>query len=130
MKNIVIGLLILFNIILFGYMIAQSNTTSYSFTLIEIISIITAIISICLGVFAIWLTLHLKKEADSLNEKTNNLLMEIKSDAKSITNGVFNEMKEWGNFGRKELTSNSLSVKQGGTEEPNDHKKEEKKGGI
>ena len=81
-------------------LLADENTTdkitTYSFTLLEVISLSTAIISICLGIFAIWLTLHLKNEADSMNKETKNMLMEIKIDARTVTSGVIGEMEKWG----------------------------------
>jgi hypothetical protein len=92
----------------------NNELTTYSFSLLEIISLSTAIISICLGIFAIWLTLHLKQEADSMNKETKEMLMEIKIDARTVTNGVFGEMEKWGNLGRDILTSSSKTETHGG----------------
>ena len=83
---------------------------TYSFTLIELISLFTGIISIILGVFAIWLTLHLKKESDEINKETKQLLTEIKTDSRTISGSVLSEMQQWGNFGRDALTSSSLNI--------------------
>ena len=107
MKKIIFILMVLLSVTLIANEIINSEIMTYSFTLLEIISLVTATISICLGIFAIWLTLHLKKEADSINKETKEILMEIKTDAKTITNGVFSEMEKWGNLGRKILTSSS-----------------------
>lgn len=80
---------------------------TYTFTLMEVVSLITGIVSIILGAFAIWLTLHLKRESDSVNKETKELLIDIKVDAKSVTRGVMSEMEKWGELGRTVLTSTS-----------------------
>ncbi|MDR6994144.1 hypothetical protein J2Y65_000778 [Aeromonas salmonicida] len=84
-----------------------AEVITFSFTLIEVISLITGVVSIVLGGFAIWLTLHLKKESDSVNKETKDLLMDIRVDAKSVTRGVMSEMEKWGDLGRTVLTSTS-----------------------
>ncbi|NQY20034.1 MAG: hypothetical protein HRT40_01800 [Campylobacteraceae bacterium] len=111
-KNIL--MLIFINIKLLADENTTDKITTYSFTLLEVISLSTAIISICLGIFAIWLTLHLKNEADSMNKETKNMLMEIKIDARTVTSGVIGEMEKWGNLGREILTSSSKNETQGG----------------
>lgn len=87
---------------------------TFAFTLTEITSLVTGVVSIVLGFFAIWLTLHLKKESDDINKDTKDLLMEIKVDAKSVTHGVMSEMEKWGDLGRGMLTSNSEINRSGG----------------
>lgn len=93
---------------------ASTEAVTYTFTLIEVVSLVIGIVSIALGVFAIWLTLHLKKESEALNKETKELLIEIKTDAKSITRGVFSEMEKWGEVGRTVLTSTSEENRSGG----------------
>lgn len=93
---------------------AVTEVITYTFTYTEIISItvsvLLGIVSIVLGVFAIWLTLHLKKESDSVNEKTRNLLMDIRTDSKSISNGIMTEMRAWGDAGRKSMQQNQVQA--------------------
>lgn len=91
-----------------------TETATYAFTIIEILSLILGIVSIVLGIFAIWLTLHLKKESEILNKETQELLVEIKVDAKSVTRGVLSEMEKWGDVGRTALTSSSEENRSGG----------------
>ncbi|GEM_PF-5790580 len=86
----------------------------YHLTLTEIISLIIGVASIALGLFAIWLALHIKKESEALNKETKDLLVEIKTDAKSITRGVLSEMEKWGDLGRTVLTSSSEERRSGG----------------
>ncbi|WP_152057301.1 hypothetical protein [Aliarcobacter butzleri] len=93
----------------------MNDTITYSLSLVEIISLILAVFSIALGIFAIWITLYFKKESDNINHSTQNLLIEIKSDAKAISTGVMREMEEWGKAGRAALTSSSQAENQLGT---------------
>ncbi|EHR7860901.1 hypothetical protein ACWLRU_003049 [Vibrio parahaemolyticus] len=79
----------------------------FSFTVIELISLILGVASVVLGIFAIWLSLHLKNQSDKVNEETRQLLVDIKVDAKSVTQGVMSEMEKWGDVGRGMLTSGS-----------------------
>ena len=95
-----------------------TNVVTYAFTITEIISLILGVASIVLGFFAIWLTLHLKKESESINKETKELLVEIKVDAKSVTRGVLSEMEKWGDVGRKVLTSSSEENRSGGVGSP------------
>ncbi|ELV8552713.1 hypothetical protein QNE49_000332 [Vibrio fluvialis] len=90
------------------------NVIAFSFTITEVISLVIGVASILLGIFAIWLTLHLKKESEVLNQETRNLLIEIKTDAKAITHGIFSEMEKWGDVGRTALTSGTEDRRSGG----------------
>ena len=89
------------------------ETITFTFTFIEVVSLIIGVVSISLGIFAIWLTLHLKKESEVINKETKELLIEIKTDAKSITRGVFSEMEKWGDVGRIVLTSSTEEKRSG-----------------
>ena len=66
----------------------------------EFISIIIGIMSFLLAIISICITLHFKKQTDDVNRDTKNLLVEVKSESKSITNGVLKELKQWGDTGR------------------------------
>lgn len=100
--------LILFGLFLgwlfFGF---KKSEVPVSFTFNEFISLSISIllgaVSVVLGIFAIWLTLALKSESDSLNKETRELLTEIRIDAKTISSGVISEMEKWGDFGRANL---------------------------
>ncbi|NOI16501.1 hypothetical protein [Vibrio hepatarius] len=106
----------------------EPSVITYSFTLIEIISLITGVVSIVLGGFAIWLTLHLKRESDTVNAETKELLMDIKVDAKSVTRGVMSEMEKWGDLGRTVLTSSSEQHLSGGVSNKGEKKLDQ--GGV
>ncbi|EIO3706679.1 TPA: hypothetical protein ACRZZH_005109 [Vibrio harveyi] len=85
----------------------EPEVIEFSFTVIELMSLVLGITSVVLGIFAIWLSLHLKNESDKVNEETRKLLVDIKVDAKSVTQGVMREMEKWGDVGRGMLTSSS-----------------------
>ncbi|HEY0922449.1 hypothetical protein [Rheinheimera pacifica] len=91
-----------------------TNAMTYTFTLMELVSLAIGLVSIVLGIFAIWLTLHLKRESETLNKETKALLLEIRTDAKSISHGVFSEMAKWGDAGRTALTSSAEERRSGG----------------
>lgn len=63
---------------------------------VEFFAIISSVASIVVAVIAIWLALHQKKETDRTNIETRDLLLEIRSDAKSVSNIALPEMKAYG----------------------------------
>ncbi|WP_154215345.1 hypothetical protein [Vibrio parahaemolyticus] len=69
------------------------ETTLDWFTMVSFIS---SIASLVLAIVAIFLTVHIKNETDRVNEKTASLLLEIKSDAKSISQVAMPELKAYG----------------------------------
>ena len=70
----------------------------------EFISIVVGIMSSLLGIISIWITFHFKKQTDDMNRDTKILLVEIKSESKSITSGVLKELKQWGDTGREAVS--------------------------
>jgi hypothetical protein len=80
----------------------------------DAISLIASIASLILAVLAIWLTLAFKRDSDKVNRETSDLLIEIKSESKAITEGVMAELKAYGetmrgNFTQNQATNNSFS---------------------
>ena len=81
-------------------------------TIPEFISMVVGIISLVLAIISVWITLHFKKQSDDVNRDTKNLLVEMKAESKSITNGVFKELKHWGDTGRIAVSQITSSIGQ------------------
>jgi hypothetical protein len=83
-----------------SYRIERPKEKYMTLTIPEFISIVVGIMSFLLAIISIWITFHFKKQTDDVNRDTKNLLVEVKSESKSITNGVLKELKQWGDTGR------------------------------
>lgn len=70
-------------------------------TMFTMISLIASVASLALAVIAIWIALYGKREAERTNQKTQDLLTEIRSDAKSIAQYAIPELKAYGDSVRK-----------------------------
>lgn len=64
------------------------------FDLYDLLSSSVGVASLLISIFSAWLSYQFKKEADAVNAKTTDLLIEIRSDAKAIAGGVMQEMVE------------------------------------
>jgi len=67
----------------------------------SIVSFIASIASLVLAIVAIWIAFYFKGEADKVSEKVSSLLLEIKSDAKSISQVAMPELKAYGDSMRR-----------------------------
>ncbi len=67
----------------------------------DIIALSTGLMSVFLGIFAVILALHQRKEADKVNEKTLELLIEVKTDANTVSKIAIPELKEYGKSMRR-----------------------------
>ncbi|HIF9156594.1 TPA: hypothetical protein ACX6PJ_001216 [Photobacterium damselae] len=120
--------------IFIGWLIFSKSSIQSSFTFNELvslnISVILGSVSIILGVFAIWLTLHLKSESDILNKKTEEYLSEIKTNSKIITDYALKELNLWGEVSRQTLNNNATgapaAIKSEKTSHPNKTESENK----
>jgi hypothetical protein len=84
------------------------------FTMFDAISLIASIASLILAVVAISLSLSFKKDSDSVNRNTSEILVDIKSESKAISQGVMSELKEYGKamrgtFGQNTSDSSTFS---------------------
>jgi hypothetical protein len=70
-------------------------------TLGLIASLSSLVLAVILGVLSIWLSLHFKREADEVNKRTLDLLVEVRTDAKAIVNYALPELRAWGETGRQ-----------------------------
>src|ERR1051325_9010731 len=69
-------------------------------SLSDALSIISLIVTFILGVLAIWITFHFKNEADKVNQETRSLLIEVKTDAKALTQVAQSAMSELQEYGK------------------------------
>jgi len=79
------------------------------FALFDGISLVASIASLVLAVVAIWLSVSFKRDADRVNSKTTELLTEIRSDAKSISEGVMDELHAYGSAMRGVFAQNTTT---------------------
>ena len=97
-------------------------------TAIEFISLLASFASLILAGVAIWLALYHKKEADSTNLLTRDLMLEIRSDAKSVTNIAVPEMRAYGDAMRQMVLKGPnekyLESELGGSQEISDRNSE------
>lgn len=68
---------------------------------LSFISLIVGIASLALGAVAIWISFHFKRESDTVNQKTNDLLTEIRTDAKTVSQVALPELKAYGDSMRR-----------------------------
>ena len=71
--------------------------------LFDAVSLIASLASLILAVIAIWLTLAFKRDADDVNQNTRNLLIEVRTDSKAISQGVMTELRAYGESMRSAL---------------------------
>ena len=62
---------------------------------------LSSVASLVLSIIAIWIALHFKRESDLLNKETINLLIEIRSDAKTVAQVALPELRAYGESMRK-----------------------------
>src|SRR5258705_11713486 len=73
-------------------------------TTFDVVNFIASVTSLILAVVAIWLTVHIKGETDRVNTDTRNLLIDVKTDAKSLTTvatAAMGELSEYGKTSRE-----------------------------
>jgi len=78
------------------------------FAIFDGISLVASITSLILAVIAIWLALSFKKDSDKVNAETSQLLVEIRSDSKVISQGVMSELKAYGDAMRGTFNANTI----------------------
>jgi hypothetical protein len=66
-----------------------------------LVSILGSVASLALAVVAIWISLHMKDKADETNQRTHEMLTEIRSDAKSIVGYAMPELQKYGDSVRE-----------------------------
>ncbi|MFZ3431494.1 hypothetical protein [Vibrio harveyi] len=94
-------------------------------TNIELISFVASLASLILAIVAILLSFHQKKETDAVNEKTKTLLLEVHSDAKTISAVAMPELKKYGEAMRKFVFKEQSSSESESLREAIRHMREE-----
>lgn len=79
------------------------------FVVFDAISLIASIASLILAIVAIWLAISFKRDSDQVNKNTNEILIDIKSESKAISQGVMSELKAYGDAMRGNFSQNSTS---------------------
>lgn len=79
------------------------------FGMFDAVSLIASIASLILAVVAIWLAISFKRDSDKVNRDTSDILVEIKSESKAISQGVMSELKAYGETMRGSFGQNSSS---------------------
>lgn len=90
------------------------------FVVFDAISLIASIASLILAIVAIWLAISFKRDSDEVNNNTNAILIDIKSESKAISQGVMSELKAYGDAMRGNFSQNSTSGTSGFSAEASD----------
>ena len=90
---------------------------------LNLVSLVLGLASLVLGGVAIWLSLHFKREADTVNQQTVQLLLEIRTDAKAISAFAIPELQRYGDTSRQIMAGAAMTGSQimpitSGTEAP------------
>jgi hypothetical protein len=75
----------------------------------NLISFIVSIASLIVSGFAIWLAVVFKKEADRVNQKTVEILVDIRTDAKAISAYAIPELTRYGETSRQAMLGVMMS---------------------
>lgn len=84
----------------------QPQITPEVFTLFDATALIASIASLVLAVVAIVLALAHKRDADRVNRETGQLLSDVRSETKLITEGVWTELQAYGDAMRGTFIKN------------------------
>lgn len=84
--------------------------TPHAITLFDAVSLVASIASVVLAIVAIWLALRFKRDSDAVNGETKQLLSDIRSEAKVITQFVGGELHAYGQVARGIISSNTIST--------------------
>ena len=90
------------------------------FSLFDGVALIATIAALVLAIVAIWLSVSFKRDADKVNKSTIELLIEIRSDAKAISQGVMDELHAYGSAMRGVFTQNTTTDPGGVSGTPED----------
>ena len=80
------------------------------FTLFDAVSVIANILSLVLSIVAMVLSFLFKREADALNRSTTQILIDIRSDAKLISQGLMSELRAYGESMRGTFVGNKMTT--------------------
>lgn len=82
------------------------NVNNAVFGLFEAVSLLAGITSVILAVLAIWLSLHFKRDSDAINDQTKELLIEVRTESKYLSEVIMPELKAYGSSMRGVISQN------------------------
>ncbi|MCC5869265.1 MAG: hypothetical protein JJU27_12200 [Gammaproteobacteria bacterium] len=82
--------------------------TQQTFGFFDAIGLVASVMSLVLAVVAIGLSLWFKRESDELNRVTRDLLKEVQSESKAISQLVMPELKAYGESMRGAMINNNV----------------------
>jgi hypothetical protein len=74
-----------------------------------VVGVVSVVATIGVGWFSIWLSLYFKREADAVNAKTLDLLIDVKTDAKIVSSIMAGELKSYGEASRQLMLGGKFS---------------------
>ena len=80
------------------------------FTLFDATDFIASVAGLVLAVVAIWLAQAHKRDADTVNRNTSDLLIEIRSESKAVSTAVMAELQAYGSSMRETIARNQLTA--------------------
>ena len=80
---------------------------------LNFVALVSSVLSVVLGFFAIWLSWQFKKESDRVGKATTDLLVEIRSDARAIASFAAGELQKYGDIGRTVILGSMSSAAPG-----------------
>lgn len=87
------------------------NVHNSVFGWFDAVSLIAGIASLLLAILAIWLSLHFKRDSDAINMQTKELLIEVRSESKHLSEVIMPELKAYGSSMRNIATGVTFSSK-------------------
>jgi hypothetical protein len=127
---VILSILLLLNIalisiiILFELLRLAANTDLIN-TLFNFISYSTNFISLLLAIIAIWISFQYNSTSNSLNERTEALLYEIRDESKKLSSVVMPELSKYGDVARnafEEFVGIVLDAKKAKNPDPGESK--------
>jgi hypothetical protein len=99
----------------------MDTTTGGQETFQVVLSWAVSLASLGLSWLSIWLALRFKDDAERVNNRTVELLVDVRTDAKSMVSITASELKSWGETGRQIILGSTVtsadSVRIGGASE-------------
>jgi hypothetical protein len=76
----------------------------------NLVAFVTGLVSLILGGYAIWLSLRFKEQSDRVAQRTLDLLVEVRTDAKALATFAAGELQKYGEISRAVLGRMSSAV--------------------
>jgi hypothetical protein len=73
------------------------------FTFLDVVTLSMGLASIVLAVVAIYISIAFKNQSDRVAERTTDLLIDVRSDARAVSGVVMRELAETGDWWRRNV---------------------------